>query len=265
MKTVVCLVHGAGHQPLHYRYLIDALHQRGLIVVAPPLPTSGYDDASATQTHLDDVARVQEYLLPFLERGHESIVVGHSYGGRIVTQAAAGLTLEERAAAGKAGGVVALLYLAAFTEKDQPLTPEILEVPPEDVDVCTHSLRLCETGADCSQPATRLLRPEAAIRAMYHDITPDRAQEAVALLQRQSPRNLDGPAVCKSADVRVNKRYVACRHDRVIRFETQLQFAAEAQAEVVLQLDSGHSPWLRDDGIEAIVNCVGEMARNDQE
>jgi len=148
MKTVVCLVHGAGHQPLHYRYLIDALRQRELTVVAPPLPTSGYDDASATKTHLDDVARVHEYLLPFLEQGHKAILVGHSYGGRVVTQAAAGLTLEERAAAGKAGGVVALLYLTAFTEKDQPLTPEILGVPPEDVNVCLKALRSCKTGAD---------------------------------------------------------------------------------------------------------------------
>lgn len=74
-------------------------------------------------------------MLPYLDLGYEVILVGHSYGGRIVTQAAAGLTSEVRAAAGSAGGVVGLLYIAAFTEKDQPLTPEILGVPPEAVDV----------------------------------------------------------------------------------------------------------------------------------
>ncbi|KAH7040191.1 Alpha/beta hydrolase fold-1 [Microdochium trichocladiopsis] len=248
MKTVICLVHGAGHQPLHYKYLIDALRRHGLTVAAPPLPTSGYDDASATKTHLEDVARVREYLVPFLEQGYEAILVGHSYGGRIITQAAAGLTGEERAAAGQDGGVVALVYIAAFTEKEQPLTPEILGVPPEDVN-----------------PATKLLWPEAAIRAMYHDIEPGRANEAVALLQRQSPRDLDGAAVCKSSDVPVPKRYVACRQDRVISFGTQLQFAEAAVAKVVAELESGHSPWLRDDGIRAIVDCVLEFSRRRQD
>ncbi|KXJ96637.1 Alpha/beta hydrolase fold-1 [Microdochium bolleyi] len=242
LKPVICLVHGAGHQRLHFRYLDHALLDRGLITTIPQLATSGKDDASATKTHLDDVARVRDSLLPYLDRGHKAIIVGHSYGGRIVTQAAKGLTLEDRAALGMPGGVVALMYMAAFTEKDQPLTPEILGVPLEAID-----------------PATKLLRPEAAIEAMYHDIDHARASEAVALLQRQSRRDLEGPAVCKSADIHVPKRYIACRNDRVIGHTAQLQFAQEAGAEVVAELDCGHSPWLRDDGIRAIVDAVVKL------
>lgn len=112
-KPVIFLVHGAWHRPLHYRPLIHALQVKGFTVLAPPLASSGYDDSVDGKTYHDDVKRVHDVLLPFLDEGRIAIGIGHSYGGVPLTVAIQGHTIAERAAKGLKGGVASAIYISA--------------------------------------------------------------------------------------------------------------------------------------------------------
>lgn len=112
-QPVVLLVHGAWHQPLHYRRLINALRAEGQVVLAPPLASAGYDDSIDGKTMADDVRRVHETLLPYLDKGNKVVVAGHSYGGVVATEAVHSHTVAEREARGLPGGVVSVVYIAA--------------------------------------------------------------------------------------------------------------------------------------------------------
>jgi pimeloyl-ACP methyl ester carboxylesterase len=89
VKNVV-IVHGAFADGSGWRRVVDILRQDGyrVSVVQEPL-TSLADDVAATQRVLD------------LQQG-PSVLVGHSYGGVVITQA------------GNAPNVAALVYIAAF-------------------------------------------------------------------------------------------------------------------------------------------------------
>ena len=94
-QSTVVLVHGAWHGAWCWDEVVSRLSGDGLAVVAVDLPSvaSGgdlYDDARAVRAGLDDTPG-------------DKVVVGHSYGGVVITEAAAG-----------AEGVRHLVYLTAF-------------------------------------------------------------------------------------------------------------------------------------------------------
>jgi hypothetical protein len=112
-KPLTLIVHGAWHRPAHYRALISALQARGHTVLAPPLASSGYDDSIDGKDHTDDVRRIHEVLLPYLDAGREAVVVAHSAGGLPATEAVEHHTVSERKARGLPGGIVAIIYISA--------------------------------------------------------------------------------------------------------------------------------------------------------
>jgi len=90
-QPTVVLVHGAFADASGFSGLIRELESSGHTVVAPPNPLRGLaSDAAALAT----VVRAIEGPV---------LLVGHSYGGAVVTQASAGLD-----------NVIGLVYLAAF-------------------------------------------------------------------------------------------------------------------------------------------------------
>ena len=94
-RSTVVLVHGAWHGAWCWDEVVSRLSGDGLAVVTVDLPSvsSGgdlYDDARALRQVLDDTPG-------------DKVVVGHSYGGIVITEGAAG-----------AEGVRHLVYLTAF-------------------------------------------------------------------------------------------------------------------------------------------------------
>ena len=67
-KPVILLVHGAWHQPLHFRSLIKDLQARGFSVLAPTLATTASDDSVDGKTHIDDMKRIHESILPVMTK-----------------------------------------------------------------------------------------------------------------------------------------------------------------------------------------------------
>lgn len=113
-KPVIVLVHGAWHRPLHYIELINGLRSKGFTVVAPINVTAGWDDAIVGKTHLDDAKIIQEAMSSASDAGKEIVLVCHSYGGIPGTAAAEGNTAAERSSKGLKGGIISVVYIAAF-------------------------------------------------------------------------------------------------------------------------------------------------------
>ena len=112
LPTIV-LVHGAWHTPAAYASFVSALRNRGFTVHCPLLPTcSGETPPIASLP--DDVAAVRSTILPLVDAGERVLMVMHSYGGAVGTDAAEGLYLPDRQAKGHPGGVIHLLYLCAY-------------------------------------------------------------------------------------------------------------------------------------------------------
>src|SRR6266496_313778 len=94
-KPVIVLEHGAWADASSWSSVIPELQHRGFTVYAPPNPLRGLPQDSA-------------YLHQFLTQnaalqGKPVVLVGHSYGGAVITNAAVG-----------APGVRALVYVDAF-------------------------------------------------------------------------------------------------------------------------------------------------------
>jgi pimeloyl-ACP methyl ester carboxylesterase len=98
-EPTIVLVHGAFADASSWNGVIELLQQQGYVVVAPANPLRG-------------VAADSAYLASVLDQIEGPVVLaGHSYGGAVITDAAA-----------RSGNVVGLVYVAAFApEADERL------------------------------------------------------------------------------------------------------------------------------------------------
>ena len=111
-KPVVLIVTGAWHQPAHYQALVDALEADSYAVAIPQLPSF---DAAPHISMLDDALEIRRTLDKLLAVGWDVIVLAHSYGGLVATEAVTHPYLKSsRTLIGRSGGVVALIYMTAF-------------------------------------------------------------------------------------------------------------------------------------------------------
>ncbi|KAJ5532283.1 hypothetical protein N7494_008835 [Penicillium frequentans] len=112
LPTIV-LVHGAWHTPANYSTYVNALQKQGFQVHCPRLPTSS-NARPPTAFLPEDVACVKELVNTLIDDGQRVLMIMHSYGGAVGSSAVEGLSLSERKASGKPGGVIHLLYLCAY-------------------------------------------------------------------------------------------------------------------------------------------------------
>ncbi|KAF1957680.1 alpha/beta-hydrolase [Byssothecium circinans] len=115
LPTIV-LVHGAWHQPANYQTFIDALTSAGFSVHTPRLPSCTNDYATPPNVSTpEDVRAVNAIIKEHVEAGKKVLMVMHSYGGLVGTDAITDdLLRTNRAANGQPGGVINLLYLCAY-------------------------------------------------------------------------------------------------------------------------------------------------------
>lgn len=226
MTTTFLLVHGSWHGPWCYRYLIDALVERGQRAEAIALPSVGEEPAKLGDLAADGdaVTRAAAAIEGRL------IVVGHSYGGAAITQ-------------GEYGAHVArLVYLAAFMPDTGRTYPSYL--PPGPL---PPYVQMRDDGT--------FVVPSGQARAhFYHDCSDERAAWAEAQLRPQSQAVLATP-IRSAAWRRVPSTYVVTTDDRALPPDFQRQFLA--QATETRELPGSHSPMLARPGelADLLVAC----------
>lgn len=111
-KPAILLVHGAWHLPSAYDYLVPHLAKAGYEVERVTLPSVSTNTPLPDKSQ--DVAAVRASIQSLAEADKDVVLVVHSYGGIPGSDAAEGMAKEARAATGKRGGIVHIVYLTAF-------------------------------------------------------------------------------------------------------------------------------------------------------
>ncbi|MGB3444633.1 MAG: alpha/beta hydrolase [Actinophytocola sp.] len=201
--TCVVLVHGQWHDPRHFDLIADPLRASGVVVSAPELHRGSLAaDTAAVQAVVDDLPE-------------PPIVLGHSYGGSVIT----GLT-----------GAAHLVYLAAF-------------VPDagESAAGLGRSTHLIGPVIVPLENGFTQLDPAMAAEAMYAGCAPDRAAWAVGLLRPQGPGCGRGVPE-RQAWRNTPSTFVVCSKDRAVSPRLQRAMARRCGRTVVW--DTGHAPFV---------------------
>ena len=218
----VVLVHGAWHGAWCWHKVVSLLEAQDIPVIAIDLPGHGADTRSLT-----DLAGDAAALRATLDSvDGDAVVCGHSYGGAVVTEGAAGHPAARH-----------LVYITAFA----------LAVGESCASAATESVT-AEAGESLLGPAlishddgTLTLDPEASIAALYHDC--DRADIGLALahLGPQARVELSGVAT-QAAWTTIPSTYAICTEDRGV--SPALQRALAGRTGQVVEWPTSHSPFL---------------------
>ena len=202
--TRAVLVHGAWHGPWCWDGVRAELRDRGIDAVAVELPFTGF---------ADDVESARSAIAA---DGDRVVVIAHSYGGAVVSQAIAELT-----------NVAHVCFLAAFVNPgaasalmDRPLP--LLEAIVRDGDRCSFD-------------------PQFARAIFYGDSSP----EVVAtVVPRLRPMVLDASAMlaAPSPPPAMPSTYVVCTRDGAVPAEAQFEMARPVER--VIEWPTDHSPFL---------------------
>ena len=234
VKPAIVLVHGAWHVPEHYTDFIQQLHQVGFEVFCPRLSTCD-ETKRLTSDMFSDAQVVRSQVISLIDKSREIIMLLHSYGGAVGTEAVKGLSANECAAKGLRGGVTRLIYMCGF----------MLQVG-ESVGGASFPRPVPEPVESDEATGTRFLC-EPPIQLFYADLGLERAKKMEALLVRQSgPAMTD--AITYPAWQHIPTTYLRTQDDRVLFPDWQeRQIKAVRDAGVNLTVEtykSSHSPFL---------------------
>ncbi|PLB44862.1 alpha/beta-hydrolase [Aspergillus steynii IBT 23096] len=112
-KATILLIHGGWHTPSHYSAFTTYLESHGHEVHIPRLSTTN-GARPPTADLSTDTAQIRTYATDLISAGHRLVVIMHSYGGQVGTNALSGLSLKTRAQQNLPGGVARLVYVTAF-------------------------------------------------------------------------------------------------------------------------------------------------------
>jgi len=222
--ALVVLVHGAWHGAWCWSALQAELDRRGIASLAVDLPGHGASPDPIGGLH-DDAAAVTSLLDHLAERGAGPVaLVGHSYGGAVITQAAAGRD-----------DIGHLAYLAAFALDDgESVLGCLASLERHDVDLAAAMVPTADGAATTLDPAT-------AAAALYGSCPPEAVRAA---LPRLSPQSMASMIETASGTPRrtIPSTYVVCSQDRAVHPAHQRVMAERCSHQH--ELDTDHSPFL---------------------
>jgi pimeloyl-ACP methyl ester carboxylesterase len=224
--TRYVLVHGAFAGGWCWEPVVAELERRGHSVQAPDLPGSGKDATPIEDVTLDAyAARVCETLAADDE---PAVLVGHSMGGVVITQAAA--RCPER--------ITRLIYVAAFLPRDGQSLKGLTELP-EGLDDGVQA-NMTVTG----EPPVADMSPTAAREVFYGACDDEQAAWALSHLGRQPVIPFVTPVSLGTAVDDLPRSYVLCTADRAIPPALQRRMIDESPCKEVIELPVDHSPWI---------------------
>ena len=208
-------MHGGWGGAWSWRDVGKELTRREIPWTALDLPSSTH--GAHPNTYLADDARE---VVEVAKLDGPVVLVGHSYGGAVITEAADQIPNLER-----------LVYIAALV----PALGQSATEAKSEVEIMTPSRR-----RDRASMATSLCsNPVLAHVALYQDCKEKVAAWAVSQLTPQTVASFRSPR--SSFDVDVPSRYILCTNDNAI--DPTLQKVMSQRCTEVVTLESDHSPF----------------------
>jgi pimeloyl-ACP methyl ester carboxylesterase len=261
-KPCIVIVPGAWHSTLHYNGLIVLFQQAGYQVSSQKLPSVN-PDVPANHTSSTDAAFIRErLLLPLVEDGTDVLLVMHSYGGCPGAAAAKGLSTKDRTADGKTGGIIGLIFIAAFLHHQGDCVFNCVGGKWEswhcvDVGQQLAPLRLVadllakymhDQLSSPMQEKTGLIRPANPQTIMYGDVPEYLAADAASALLPLSLHVFTNPSPAPAwADAAYSGRraYIRCSQDICLpTFVQDIMVEASGVDWIKKTFDTSHSPFL---------------------
>jgi pimeloyl-ACP methyl ester carboxylesterase len=240
----ILLVHGAFGGAWCWEPVMPGLRAAGHDVQALDLPGAGEDQTPLAQVTLDAYAR---RVCEALASGEPAVLVGHSMGGIVVTQAAARSPQH----------VAALIYVAAFLPADGQSLMDLAALPEAAGDQVQANL-----VAEGDPPVARL--PAAGARiAVFGCCDEQQAAWGAEHLGPQpvipftEPVALGGPGA--DAFAALPRAYVTCKQDRAVLPAFQRRMFEAAGCDPVIEIDTDHSPWIS--RTDELVSALDRLAR----
>ena len=200
MKSIL-LVHGAWHGAWCWNLVEKELKNKGVDVRSLDLPFTGVKD---------DIASVSNALKDI---DNEVILLGHSYGGIVISSAAEAKE-----------NVDQLIYLSA-----------ILLEPGESMQLDGSKIQI-----DVDENLISEVKKSSAIPAFYGDVDPKLAKASMELL-RAFPI-VSGSQGIGEAWREKYSTYIVCQEDKAI--PPELQYVMAKKADRIIEWQCGHSPFL---------------------
>jgi pimeloyl-ACP methyl ester carboxylesterase len=209
-KPSIVLVHGAFADGTSWQKTIPLLEKKGFTVTAVQIPLKSLpDDVATTQRVID------------AQQG-DVVLVGHSYGGAVITGAGAG-----------SAKVKALVYVAAFAPDAGEAVGQLIEKYP-------------------APPLGTALVPDSAgflsiDRAKFHEVFAHDVSESEAAImaatQKPMAASAFGEPSAAAAWKTVPSWYVVATQDSAINPELE-RFLAKRMGATTTELESSHVPFI---------------------
>jgi pimeloyl-ACP methyl ester carboxylesterase len=223
MSTFV-LVHGAFHGGWCWHKIVARLQAEGHTVFAPDMPGHGIDHSALAEVTLDDIV---EKMSGVIAAAREPVIlVGHSYGGTVISQTAERVPDRIRK----------LVYLTAFIVPNGVASIDIAQADTDN-DLAGN--------VDFSADGKTIAVKDTAIRAaFYAQCAEDDVALARTLLTPEATAGFQTPLQLSAERWgRIPRVYIECARDRAISLTAQRRMAAAAPCEETFILDTDHSPF----------------------
>ncbi|GKZ48180.1 hypothetical protein AbraIFM66951_011938 [Aspergillus brasiliensis] len=218
--STIVLVPGAWHQPSCMSQLQDELTSLGLNATTVAHPSIG-NASQPLKTLVDDRASLHATIEELADDGQYVTVVAHSYGGTVASGAAEGLGVAERRAAGKPGGIIMIVYLAAFVIPRGQTISNILD----DL--------IYANNPEITNPAN----------LFYNDLPKDVQDYWISELLPITAAGSQVPNTYEPWKY-IPCTYIKATQDQALPLEVQENMIATMGSVTTMALDSSHSPFL---------------------
>ncbi|KAI1747146.1 Alpha/beta hydrolase fold-1 [Xylaria castorea] len=222
----IFFIPGAWHDPWVFDSVRSILSTRGFETETSPLATVGSTDPSVG-IH-SDAAKIRSALTNLINKEKEVVLVAHSYGGIVASNAVDGLGIKQRTADGLNGGIIMVLYLAAF-------------VVPTGTDL---KINLGGSYPSWWNISKDFITPMQPLDIFYADVETSLAEKAVAALRPMPLQIAKDISAYDPRDGTFEVGYIFAEKDHAIHISAQdAMFSQFPVGSFSARLDSGHSPF----------------------
>ena len=222
-RPLIVLVHGAWHGAWCWAALQSALDEMGAASIAIDLPGHGASNLPFGDLHAD-----AQHVVDVVSRlGQSVVLVGHSYGGAVITEASHRLQSSNV-------DVRHLVYLAAFCPDTGESVMDLARHPSGGPVDLGDAMTMIDGGLS-------VLEPTKAAPALYGDCPDAPVRAAIARLCPQPMATVLQPTTGAGWKT-IDSTYVVCTRDRSVHPGHQEYMAQRCRR--VIRLDTDHSPFL---------------------
>ncbi|KPI41920.1 uncharacterized protein AB675_5297 [Cyphellophora attinorum] len=236
-NPTIFVIPGGACPVVFYNDLVSTLTKQGFEAETHNLRSYTDDPKNAEPQGLtEDAAYMHEKIEALVDQGKEVVVVGHSYGGLVTTDAAHGLSKAERARAGKRGGIVRIIYLSCI----------VGAVGSNSTETCAGRLPEFDFMQPSEENPEFLRQSEKSAGTVFSDLPKEQADLWVSRQWCHSVRAFNDK-IQYASYLQNPVTWIFCKGDEVLTPSFQrgcIEFIEQEKGKKidVVELDVGHCP-----------------------